>query len=236
MESGCDVKLSISRWIVGASLVFVVVASQPALAQSAEEGKAAVDAALVEPAAGTDIYIPIDIFLEHLDREPTLVETLVDRLRNVRSAVARTLGASRSDETDLGIDLTTDTLPPVLDVAAELGSQVPVEADQARELVERMRDEEMSRAETTAREMLAARLARELSAFRSDNANAATAALPSSTSYAAQAPNDGHSLSDVREGIAEAIFWIRDQPFVLVVALSLLGLVFWMRHAVHRVN
>ena len=232
-------RVSVSRWIVGAALVFIVAACRPAVATPVEDTDAAVKASLIEPAAGTEVYIPLDFFLENLKPEPSLIETVVDRLRDLRGSIARALRALRSDEPDPGVETARQMPAPVLDVAGELGAQDPVGSDRARALADRIRGVETTPADVAGRTVLAAQDIglKDSPTLNTDFGGARPVSLtPGSTASLDSAIVARRRPLGLPTIVMDVLLWIRHQPFLTFLAISLLGLLFWIRHAAYRTN
>jgi hypothetical protein len=201
-----------------------------------EERDAAANAALIEPAAGTEVYIPVDLFLENLRQEPSFVETVVDRLLGLRSSIARALRALKADEVDTGVDAAREVPAPVLDVAQELGSQTPVGYDQGRELADRIRGAEATRADVADQTMLAAQDIgiKDSPTLGADFSGVAAVGLSSGGASFRRVIVDPRPPWGVLATVMDVLGWIRHQPLLTILAVSLLALLFWMRQAVRR--
>jgi hypothetical protein len=215
----------------------------PVSASSLEDMDEEVGASRVEPAAGSEVDIPADFFLENLKSGPTLADTLadifVDDLRGLRGSIARALRTLKSDEVDPGVEVERHSAAPVLDVAEELGGEDPVGYDRSRELAERIRGADATRPEITLRAALAAQdiWIKDSPTLNTDFAGATSAAPSLSGPPQATVTLDARDARPswvVLDIAADVLLWIRNQPLFTFLAISLLGFLLWMRHAAHR--
>jgi len=209
---------------------------RPVSAASPEGTDEEAEASLAEPAAGSEVYLPADFFLENLKSGPTLADSMADDLRGLRGSIIRALRALKPDEVDPGVEVERQGAAPVLDVAEELGGEDPVGYDRSRELAERIRGADATRPELLLRAALAAQdiWIKDSPNLTTDFAGTTTAAPSSSGPSQPTVTLDARPSWAMLDILADVLLWMRHQPLITILAISLLGFLLWMRHATHR--
>jgi hypothetical protein len=225
--------LSVAQWGLCAALVAAVAVERPARAmplQNADE--TAAPGSLIEPAAGTEGFLPAEFFLPSADPDAVLVDTVVDQLRSLRGVLRRAAHSLGGDPPESGVARETVITGSTLDVAEQLDGQGLVETDRARRIVDRARDAEEMFAGAIGR----ASLPTQDVGLQGAPMMAVDAAGASAMRSDGAAPAAGNERQRVLllAVLIDLAHWLRSEPAFALLAGTLVGLFLWVRRAGQR--